>query len=415
MDPVEYNDIVFLEKLNEIKATIHNSGFRIDYRKAYDVDVKMRKIIDQIYDENCEDSSLVDLFHKLDMSINRRTAYTLTYYYFALYNDNLKLLSRLLEEDVELFDAEEHFHFELLDKEFTEYFTEDQFVFLVRYCKEELISFYRKIFTRNHSQMNMAHRRELVKQLNQISERLFSTEEEPSLREKNALKSQLEELAEELKTSYVYKYPLEERKKYCELFSRIMTKAPFICKKENNPEGEVVYSRLLSPEVLSLYGEEQILQMGDYEKKLASDNESTPGVLDRVKEIFEEYPDYHTNIDLDPEVLRLFTNEELYHMTPEEVTLYEKASKEGILTRFKPLLKQNEAIGKHPAFIHRFSFDQFTDEEISSFSERAINRIGKLIVHTKFFDPDAEYYLKKSTHRVAKVDQIIQKVKKYLH
>ena len=145
MKKVEYNDIVFLEKLNEIKATIRNSGFRIDYHKAYEVDQELRKVIDSLYDK---DSSLTDLYHKLDLTINKSTMYNLTCYYFAMYQDNLDLLRQLLEKDIGLLDNDDRFCFELLDREFTKYFSREQYLFLVQYCRDELTRFYHKVFSK---------------------------------------------------------------------------------------------------------------------------------------------------------------------------------------------------------------------------------------------------------------------------
>ena len=77
MEKVEYNDIVLLEFLDEIKATIRNSGFRLDYDRCFEVDKEMKKVIDDLHDS---DFDIVKLYQKLDKVVDRRASHTLTYY-----------------------------------------------------------------------------------------------------------------------------------------------------------------------------------------------------------------------------------------------------------------------------------------------------------------------------------------------
>ena len=415
MEKVEYSDIVFLEKMNEIKTTIHSSGFRIDCRRAYEVDQKMRSVVDSLYDENAKDKSLVDLYKKLDMKVNRRSLYTLIYYYYALYHDNLPLLRRILQEDVEIFDENDQFPFELLDRNFSKYFTEDQYIYLIRYCKEELVSFYHSVFGQHHSKMDPLRRRELAKELRILSEKLFASDKVLPKEEKEAYEERLDEISEEMNSSYVCKYSSEEREQYCKKFASIMTKDPFVCKhdKEDVYRSDY-YAHLLSPEVFALFDEDQILQMGDIEKDNLSNYTSSPVALERIKRIFEKYPDFHTMIRFDPEILRFFSDEELYHLSPEKIPIYEKACSEGVFSRLKHIESQNQAIIKYPHFIHPTIFESLSDEEISHMSERAIGRINHLVANTKFFNPEEEYRIQRKSVWIMRFDKVIQKVKKIL-
>lgn len=414
MEKVEYSDIVFLEKLNEIKTTIHNSGFRIDYRKAYDVDRKMRHVIDCLLDPHTGDDSLVRLYKELDMRVNLRHSLTLVYYYFALYQDNLPLLRRMLQEDVGLFDEEENFTFELLDQNFSQYFTEDQYLYLVRYCREELLSFYRNVFSRNHMKGDMFHRRELLKELGRLSEKLFSTEKTISEKEKKLCEDRIEEISDDLKTSYTYRYSPEEMDRYCKKFASIMTKDPFICKRPETERDQEIYTELLSPEVFDLYGEDQILQMSDSEKNLVSSHVNNPNALERIKHLFEKYPDFHASIRLEPEVLQLFTDEELYHFPEEKVSLYERALREGVISRVRSVEKSNQAIVKHPGIVNKIVFDTLSDEEISHLSERAVGKISNLVLHTRVMSAEEEYRIQRHSVWIMRFDKVIQKVKKIL-
>ena len=411
MKRVEYSDIVFLEKMNEIKATIRNSGFRLDYRKAYDVDLKMRSLIEQLYNPDCKDQSLAQLYEHLDMSIDRKATYTLTYYYFAMYHDNLELLDRMMREDVGLFDDDDRFCFELLDREFTKYFTEDQYLFLVRNCRDELMSFYHQVFMRVPNKKENEERQALMRELNQISAKLYSTEKELSIRGKNEYEKKLEEVSEELKSFYKFKYTDEERRDYCQKFASIMTLNPFVAKEENNQKD---YHNLLTPAVFDLFSVQEIVNMSDTMKKYISDYASSPTILERLKSLFQKYPDYSSSLKLNYDLLSIFTDDELYHFPQEDIPFYEKASVEGIVTRYHDVEKKNQSLKKYLGFVNRSVFDAFSNEEIERLSDRAVGKISHLVLGARIINEEDRFKLQRSSIRIMKIDQFIQKVKKIL-
>lgn len=416
MEKVEYNDIVFLEKLNEIKATIKNSGFRIDYRKAYDTDLVMRKVIDQLYDPKCEDHRLVELYQKLDRKVNTHISNTLVYYYFALYNENLDLLEKILGTDIGFYDEHDHFCFELLNREFTKYFSEEQYLFLIQNCKRELVGFYNRVFAHSHISPNTEYRKLIMKELKEISQKLYSTEFVLSEAEKEKYKRRLEEISEDLKSHYKYKYTEEERERYCKMFAELMTKDPFVCKTGAEEAFREDYLHaLVTPDTLDVFGVDGLMKLNDVEKKLVSDNEFSFISLGRLKSLFDKYPDYSSRLNLNSSLLNVLSDDELYHLSEDDIPIYEKASQEEIVERLHKVLALNGILRKYPGFIKRDVFDSLTDDEISHLSERAVHKIQNLVINCKFYDSNAKYKLEKSSVRIAKIDRILQKFKSLLH
>ena len=119
-------------------------------------------------------------------------------------------------------------------------------------------------------------------------------------------------------------------------------------------------------------------------------------------------------IKLSPELLRLFSDEELYHFSSKQVHIYDKATGEGYVSRLKNIESQNEKIVDYPSIIHPSIFETLSDEELSQMSEKAIGKISHLVAHTRFFNPDEEYKLKRKSILIMKMDRVIQKVKKFL-
>ncbi|MBP5678196.1 MAG: hypothetical protein J6X28_00010 [Bacilli bacterium] len=412
----EYSDIVFLEKMNEIKATIRNSGFRVNYRKAYDTDLKMREIVDHLYDKNASDQSLIDLYHRLDENIERRAICTLTYYYFALYQDNMDLLKNMVKEGVTFMDDEGNYCFELLDRDFTQYFDEDFYLFLVKNCREELCSFYQKAFSHVPARRDAERRKELLREIKRISEKLYSTKEVPSLEEKRQLEDRLEEISEEIKTFTKNRYSEDERKQLCEKFASIMKLDPFVAKitEEEKSYQDPLYPSLLTPEVFSVFSTQEIVNMIPSQKNMVSENVHSPLILGRLKQIIQKYPDYASNLKLNPEILRLLSDEDLYHFPNERAPMYERASTEGITTRYHMVLQKNETIQKYPGVISNTIFEALSNEELEGLSEKGLERIHHLVFHAHLMNDQEKYRLQRSSVRIMKMDRFVQKVKKIL-
>ena len=412
MEKVEYSDIVFLDKMNEIKATIKNSGFRIDYHKAYDIDRKMKKVVDELYDPEYSDKYLVRLYDKLDKKIERSKTGTLLLYYFALYQDNMHLLKRMLTEDIGLVDDNDRFNFELLDHEFTKYFTEDQYIYLVQYCKDELLSFYGKVFAHVPVIHNPEYRKKLLKDIRSASLTLFSGDSQLSDEEREKTEEALKMASDELKGFFRYKYSDEERDRYCRNFAEIMTKDPFICKKDkDDPFAEAYYSSLITPETLDEIGTSRLLQLNDVQKQLVSDNSNYCNVLQRLSGILDKYPNYSNPLRLSDSLLSVLADDQLQNFPQEDIPLFEKADSEGIGIRFEHVLRHNPVLRKYPGFIKRDIFESLSDKEMIDLSEEAIRKINHLVVNIKIYNKDAAYRLKRSSQRIAKRDQVLQKVK----
>ena len=410
MKTVDYSDIVFLDKIREIKATIRNSGFRINHQRAYEVDQKMRKIIDHLFDENSEDTSLVHLYHKLDRNIERSVSGTLLVYYFALYHDNLELLRMFLQEGVALQDENDQFCFPLLDREFTKHFSTDQYMFLVQHCREELLHFYNLAFARVRLTQEMSTYKTLMKELNQLSAALFSTEHPLTDIEKNKAEERLIEISNALEEMNVYRYSEQERDTLCHQFAEIMTEKPFICKtgKKGDYRDECYYG-LLIPDVITLFGVDGVLHFNEFQKKAISEAVDTK-MLQRLKALFDEYPNYSCKMKLTPELLSVFSDEELMSLKEHDIPLFEKAAAEGIPSDFKSVLAQNPKIRMFPAMIQKDIFQSIPVEDLSQLSEQAMHRISHLVLNSKFYSSDSVYKLQKRSRRVAALDKVYRKI-----
>ncbi len=407
MEKVEYNDIVLLEFLDEIKATIRNSGFRLDYDRCFEVDKEMKKVIDDLHDS---DSDIVKLYQKLDRVVDRRASHTLTYYYFAMYNDQLPLLKEILENNIGLFSSDDKFRFYLLDRDFTKYFDRDQYIFLMKYCRDELSNFYHKVF-QQVSVGNNEERIILTRELNDISKELFSNHD-LSEKEKNKLEKRLREIAEILKSNHHYKYRYEERDRWCSKVAEVMRLSPFICKKDDEDAVRDNYN-IFSPEVLDLFSVEELTSLNDKEKSTISRYTTSPEILKRLKEFFKKYPEFNSSIHLTSDLISMFSDSELASLKEEDVTLYERASSQHVAYRYKKNLSNNPNLREYPHFIQQDVFDALSDEDISNLSRRAISKISNLVVHSKNFSEEERFHLVRSTVRIAKIDKIIQKVKKF--
>ena len=413
MEKVEYSDIVFLEKIRDVKTTIRNSGFRLDFEKAYHVDRRMRDVIDRLFDEDTDDPSLVELYKKLDKKIDRRVSDTLVFYYFSLYQDNLDLLRRILQEGIEFYDENDHACLELLDQDFIKYFGEEQYIFLLKNCREEMLSFYNHVFSYIPLNKDMDTRKKLIKELNELSEALFSTERPLEESERKKLEARLAEVSSDLKQMITRRYSDEERDDLCRKFAEIMTRDPFICKTggRNEYNNEEYYHDLLNPDVIKIFGVEGLLRLNGVQKERIADARMV-GTLERLKSLFEKYPEYSSKLRLDPDLLRVFTDEELVAMPEEDIPLFEKASLEEIPSRFKRVLASNPSLRHYPELIRKDIFEELTEEEISGLSDGALRRIHNLVIQPRYFDKEAKYHIRRGAKRIAKTDKIFQKVKK---
>ena len=162
MEKVEYNDIKFIELMNEIKTTIKNSGFPIDYQKSFEIDKKMKPIVEFIMNKEGE---LPDDFKEIEKGIGNKVR-TLFFYYFALYQDNIDLLKEISRQDLNWDDDSIRDSLFLVDRNISTLFPLKHYLFLANCCKEELFEFYKEInSTIPNSRANHEAKKGLLKEL----------------------------------------------------------------------------------------------------------------------------------------------------------------------------------------------------------------------------------------------------------
>ena len=194
MEKTEYNDIKFIELMNEIKATIKNSGFPIDYQKSYEIDQQIKPIVDTLYKK---DKELPKDFKEIAEGIGNSNR-ALYYYYFALYQDNVELLKVLSKNDNWDNNSIRDSLF-LLDKNLSSIFPLKHYLFLIKYSKDEMYNFYEEVnSTIPNNKVNHDKKKGLLREMNTLYQRLFQ-DKSLSIEDKEIFLQRLKEIAQELK------------------------------------------------------------------------------------------------------------------------------------------------------------------------------------------------------------------------
>ena len=287
MEKTEYNDIKFIELMNEIKATIKNSGFPIDYQKSYEIDQQIKPIVDTLYKK---DKELPKDFKEIAEGIGNSNR-ALYYYYFALYQDNVELLKVLSKNDNWDNNSIRDSLF-LLDKNLSSIFPLKHYLFLIKYSKDEMYNFYEEVnSTIPNNKVNHDKKKGLLREMNTLYQRLFQ-DKSLSIEDKEIFLQRLKEIAQELKQFRIDLYQKWEKEMAYGQFSKILQTSPFVCKKkEIDQYGRNVYSNILSPYIMEVFGVQGILNLSEKQKQILSQIDCRDKkTIYRVKLFMEKNP-----------------------------------------------------------------------------------------------------------------------------
>lgn len=405
---VEYSDVVFLEKMNEIKTTIKNSGFLLDSYKAYFVDCHMKSLIDDLYDPEKENSSIRNLYHKLGISIGNRIGNMIVYYYFAFYQDNLELLQKVLESGFE-FDLEfPRKNLYLLDSQLSSHFSIDQYLFLIQNCNEEMFRFYEQVMSTISHRDHLDKRRNLLKQLNELNRSLFQSDNHYTDDERRKMLFQLKKVSHELRNFRSYRYSAPERDILFQKFADLITKDVFATKSES--ETELDYYSLITPDTIQVFGIDGLLSLTDAQKWILDHSEiRSYEFYERMRSFFEKYPSFSKKIIFNADLLNHFSDEELFLLTDFEIAIYRRASTFCLTSRVKSLVKNGFSFDGREDLIHPDLFKILTNDEILSLSNSGLLNILDVLKHSLDYDEMAQ-----ACNRIVHKDLFFQKVKKMI-
>ena len=409
MEKTEFNEIKFLELINEIKATIKNSGFPIDYQKSYEIDQKIKPIVEAM---NKKDGILPEDFKEIEKGIGNRIR-TLYFYYFALYQDNMDLLKVLSEQDLNWNDESIRDSLFLLDKRVSSLFSLKHYLFLVNCSRSELFNSYEEVnSTIPNPRVNHDNKKALIKEMNLIYQKLFQNNT-LSIEDKEVFLQRLKEISLELKNYRIDFYSEEEKERAYKNLSKILTVSPFVCKKKEDFIGRTTYNNLLSPYVMEIFGVQGVLDLKDKQKEIISQIDCrNKKVIQRVKEFIEKYPNYQGNIRFHKDLLDNLSNEEIANLTEQEEKVYEKAISINSCKRVKELLKQGFSFDGKLELINPTIMSILTNEEILGLSEKDILKIKRIIQDGSHLAQVEESSLQDEIKRVATKKGFFEKMKK---
>lgn len=143
----DYVEVYVNATLKEIKYNVRN---KINLKKEKEVvaDNKMKGILTDLIDANFEkvysenDESVYTLLPLTDKKENEKIRCVLTLLYTALYFENVVLLNKLLNEEINFGDKAHDLLLCLLDKNISSRFKEDEYIEIIKTCKNVFPNFY---------------------------------------------------------------------------------------------------------------------------------------------------------------------------------------------------------------------------------------------------------------------------------
>lgn len=145
----EYLDVLVKTMLNNIKNNAKNSYVVIEGEQEIITDKKMRRVLEILIENHyilmCNDG-------KIEEAVMR----SLIQYYVAIYNDNVKLLNKLLDNNFN-FGRFKYYEMNLfiLDKRITDRIEEDKLLEIMNGNTELMRNFYRNLYVnRNNKEVN---------------------------------------------------------------------------------------------------------------------------------------------------------------------------------------------------------------------------------------------------------------------
>lgn len=177
----------------------------------------------------------------------------------------------------------------------------------------------------------------------------------------------------------------EEKDKYLTDFSEIICNKPNICVDGNN-NGDFYddgfLTSLLSPRNLEFFGKEFLMNTTLKQRRIIDSLGShlREKHLIKVRELLEKYPDFDCKIQLNPELLDVLSVDEIANMSTKDVFLYSKAMSRGnnLVERMHNVLLLNPNFMCSEYFIRPEIFKSMSDEVISGLTPVGVEEIEQI-------------------------------------
>lgn len=383
---VESREHFVRERLDYIRSSVKCGVKEFDYSKTFKIDLLIKEELDKMYDEKMSNPKTKDKYYVVNGGISSyecKKLKKLVLYYYAIYNDNLVLLKKLVEENFKFEDSSGNLHLYALDRNFTKYFNEDELVSILKCSGTECKSFYNKLMNIESKKINYPNRKELLEEYTKLRNKLLFGN--LSDEERIPIKSRLEEIASQINIEFIYKYGESERDKIMSDYVSLMRINPMISKRKNQYDDEFSYRNLVTPSNLEILGVDTLLSLNDYQKDMINRNYNAKDtyVAIRMKELIDKNPDFYTRLTLNDEILNNLTNDDIINLTPEMEEIFEKAALTHNVSRIKGLVKKEFCLEENMDFIDNDFLDSLSDEEIMRISLKAKTKIRDILLNKK--------------------------------
>ena len=413
---VESREHFVRERLDYIRTTVKCGVKEFDYSKIFKIDLLIKEELDKMYDAKISNPKTKDKYYVVNGGISseeRKELKKLVLYYYAIYNDNLDLLKKLVDENFKFEDNNGNLNLYALDRNFTKYFNEDELVSILKCSGAECKCFYNKLMSIESKKINYPNRKELVDEYTILRNKLLF--DNLSDDERISINERLERISSQINIELFYKYSDSQRDKIMRDYVSLMRINPMISKRKNQYEDEYTYRNLVTPSNLEILGVDTLLSLSDYQKDMINRNYNARDsyVVVRMKELIENNPGFYTRLTLDDEILDNLTNQEIVNLTPEMEEIFEKAALTHNVSRIKGLVKKEFCLEENMDFIDSDFLEALSDEEIIKISLKARTKIRDILLNKKRILHKANnnrYVLTKKIKGVAARDLFIQDI-----
>jgi len=412
---MEKKDYFVRDRLNYIRNYIKTHIPEFDYKKAYEVDLIIKKDIEKLYDKKAQNGMRQYVLNsKVDKSESRELADIILLYY-ALYNNNLELLKFLQEKNI-IYDSMFSINLRPLNSRISEFLTPEQLIFLKSKCSLESDSFFSRVMTFSSKKIDYENRKELLDRYNLLRERLLF--DELSSIERETLNRELNIICSKINITCEYKYNDDEKNRLLKQMYTLLAKNYKFAKKKDGS----LYSNLVTPEVLSVFTNDELLKLSNNGKNLIEKNYAAFDTypLKRIKSILHKCPNYNGTLPLTREILDNLSDDEIINLTQEMEEIYIKALHTHSVARMKGLIQKEFCFEENDMLIDEDLLDALDDEEILKLSSIAKEKIKSILVNKKRIQNSSKdkCIISRKIKGISMRDELLQKLgvrKKYIY
>lgn len=364
------------DRLNYIRNRINSTVKGMNYEKCYEIDIKIKKQLEKIYDGKQKNEKKDLLFYQNVNSKEEKELEFLILYYYALYNDNLTFFKKLIKEKYNFHSNLYNLNLFILDKRLISALSEDELIKILKEYPQELKMFYMRLtYAKKTSIIN---KKELLQEYNELEKQLLFSKY-LSTDDLKVINNKLSKISSMLNNKLDYKYNEEEIKKYLRDFAYIVNHNPNIFHTHDNESQNL--TSLVTPKSIDVFGCDGLINLNDNQKIMIDRNyyHQSNNCYNRLKEIFTKYPNYHSNLIFSDELLNNFTNEEIVNLNPDLEKLFRKADENGSISKVKILLDN----GFDYNLLDEALLRTLKVDELFNLFDKSKNKIRKLLQYKR--------------------------------